>query len=466
MTMQSINPTTEEVLANFEEHSEQEVNQALDRSIETFRVWKQQPFSGRAELMRRAAQVMRRDVDRLAGLITLEMGKPLAQSRAEVEKCAWCCEYFAENAEAFLADIPKVSSGAESYVAFDPLGPVLAIMPWNFPFWQVFRFAAPALMAGNVGLLKHASNVPQCALAIEQVFRDAGFPEGAFQTLLVPGKRALTLVDDPRIAAVTLTGSEEAGARVAEASGRTLKPAVLELGGSDPFIVLADADVEAAARVAMDARFQNAGQSCIAAKRFIVADSVADEFEERFRNGIEELVIGDPADAATRIGPLAKNDLLDTLEQQVRQSVNAGATIATGGQRLDRRGYFYAPTLITGVGTGMDVFTEETFGPAAALITARDAEHAVVLANDSRFGLGASLWTGDLQRAKAIAREIEAGSVFINGMVASDPRLPFGGVKHSGYGRELADFGIREFVNVKTVWIGPLRAAAPPPKSE
>jgi acyl-CoA reductase-like NAD-dependent aldehyde dehydrogenase len=465
MTMQSINPATEEVLASFEEHSAQAVNQALDRSIESFRAWKQQPFSQRSELMLRAAQVMRRDVDRLAGLITLEMGKPLAQSRAEVEKCAWCCEYFAENAETFLADIPKASSGTESYVAFDPLGPVLAIMPWNFPFWQVFRFAAPALMAGNVGILKHASNVPQCALAIEQVFRDAGFPEGAFQTLLIPGKRALTLVDDPRIAAVTLTGSEEAGARVAEASGRTLKPAVLELGGSDPFIVLADADVEAAARVAIDARFQNAGQSCIAAKRFIVVESVSDEFEERFRNGIEELVIGDPADAATRIGPLAKDDLLNTLEEQVRQSVNAGATIATGGQRLDRRGYFYAPTLITGVSTGMGVFTEETFGPAAALITATDADHAVALANDSRFGLGASLWTKDLQRGKAIAREIEAGSVFINGMVASDPRLPFGGVKHSGYGRELADFGIREFVNIKTIWIGPVQAAAPP-KSE
>jgi succinate-semialdehyde dehydrogenase / glutarate-semialdehyde dehydrogenase len=466
MAMQSINPATEEVLASFDEHSEREVDQALDHSIDSFRTWRQQPFSQRAKLMLGASLVLRRDAGHLAELITLEMGKPLAQSRAEIEKCAWCCEYFAENAGSFLADIPKAGSGTESYVAFDPLGPVLAIMPWNFPFWQVFRFAAPALMAGNVGVLKHASNVPQCALAIEQVFRQAGFPNGAFQTLLIPGRRALGLVDDPRIAAVTLTGSEEAGTRVAEASGRMLKPNVLELGGSDPFIVLEDADVEAAARVAIDARFQNAGQSCIAAKRFIVVESVAGEFEERFRNGIEELVIGDPTDAATRIGPLAKDDLLDTLEEQVQQSVNAGATIATGGQRLDRRGYFYAPTLITGVRKGMPVFTEETFGPAAALITAADAAQAVALANDSRFGLAASLWTRDVDRGKVIAREIESGSVFINGMVASDPRLPFGGVKHSGYGRELADFGIREFVNIKTIWIGPVRAGASTPVSE
>jgi succinate-semialdehyde dehydrogenase/glutarate-semialdehyde dehydrogenase len=394
------------------------------------------------------------------------MGKPLAQSRAEVEKCAWCCDYFAENAQAFLADMTKESTATESYVAFDPLGPVLAIMPWNFPFWQVFRFAAPALMAGNTGILKHASNVPQCALAIEEVFARAGFPEGAFQTLLVPGSKATALIDDPRIAAVTLTGSEEAGARVAEASGRNLKRTVLELGGSDPFIVLGDADVEAAARVAIDARFQNAGQSCIAAKRFIVEESVADEFQERFRNGIEELPVGDPSDAGTRVGPLAKDDLVDMLEEQVHRSVEAGASIVTGGQRLDRPGYFYAPTLIAGVKPGMQVFTEETFGPAAALIRARDAEEAIALANDSRFGLGASLWSRDIDRAKSLAREIETGSVFINGMVASDPRLPFGGVKSSGYGRELSEFGIREFVNIKTVWIGPAKPAPPASPSE
>jgi succinate-semialdehyde dehydrogenase/glutarate-semialdehyde dehydrogenase len=464
--MQSINPATEEVMATFEEHTEREVNDALERSVQAFRSWRTQPYARRAELMKQAARELRRDAERLGSLITLEMGKPLAQSRAEVEKCAWCCDYFADNAQAFLADMPKESTATESYVAFDPLGPVLAIMPWNFPFWQVFRFAAPGLMAGNVGILKHASNVPQCALAIEEVFRNAGFPEGTFQTLLVPGSKATALIDDPRIAAVTLTGSEEAGARVAEASGRNLKPAVLELGGSDPFIVLADADVETAARVAIDARFQNAGQSCIAAKRFIVVDSVAEEFQERFRNGIEELPVGDPSDAGTRVGPLAKQDLVDTLDEQVRRSVDAGASIVTGGQRLDRPGYFYAPTLIAGVKPGMQVFTEETFGPAAALIRARDAEEAVALANDSRFGLGASLWSRDIDRAKSLAREIETGSVFINGMVASDPRLPFGGVKSSGYGRELSEFGIREFVNIKTVWIGPVQQPRPEPITE
>jgi succinate-semialdehyde dehydrogenase/glutarate-semialdehyde dehydrogenase len=461
MAIQSINPSTEEVLATFDEHSEAAIDETLDRAVASFRGWRAQPFPHRAGLMRQAAAELRKDANRLAELITLEMGKPIAQSKAEVEKCAWCCDYFADNSEAFLADIVKPSAASESYVAFDPLGVVLAIMPWNFPLWQVFRFAAPSLMAGNVGVLKHASNVPQCALAIEQVFRRAGFPEGAFQTLLIPGGRAQTLIEDARIAAVTLTGSEEAGARVAEAGGRALKKSVLELGGSDPYIVLEDADVEAAARVAIDARFQNAGQSCIAAKRFIVVESVADEFEERFRNGIEELPVGDPLDASSRIGPLAKDDLLDTLEQQVQRSTAAGATIVTGGQRLDRRGYYYAPTLISNVKRGMDVFSEETFGPAAALIRAADADEAIDLANDSRFGLGASLWTRDIERGKKLARLIESGSVFINGMVASDPRLPFGGVKRSGYGRELSDFGIREFVNIKTVWIGPAQTAQP-----
>lgn len=466
MAIESINPATQEVIASFEEYSEQRLNEVLDRSVEAFRQWRLQPFSHRAQLMSAAARQLRAEAGRYAELITLEMGKPIAQSKAEVEKCAWCCDYFAENAEAFLADIVKPSAATESYVAFDPLGTVLAIMPWNFPFWQVFRFAAPSLMAGNVGVLKHASNVSQCALAIEEVFQRAGFLPGVFQTVLVPGGKALRLVEDARVAAVTLTGSEEAGARVAEASGRALKPAILELGGSDPYIVLDDADIEAAARVAIDARFQNAGQSCIAAKRFIVVDSVADEFQERFRNGIEELTVGDPLDVANKIGPLAKDDLVDTLEEQIRRSVNAGATIVTGGHRLDRRGYYYAPTLISDVKPGMDVFTEETFGPAAALIRATDADEAIAFANNSRFGLGAALWTRDIDRGKKLAREIESGSVFINGMVASDPRLPFGGVKRSGFGRELSDFGIREFVNVKTVWVGPAQSPLPTAKSE
>ncbi|HEU0075546.1 MAG TPA: NAD-dependent succinate-semialdehyde dehydrogenase [Dehalococcoidia bacterium] len=466
MAIQSQNPATEEVIASFEEHTEAQINQILDRSVGAFKQWRNQPFAHRAQLMTQAAKQLRAGSERLATLMTLEMGKPIAQARAEVEKCAWCCDYFAENAESFLADIVKPSAATESYVAFDPLGAVLAIMPWNFPLWQVFRFAAPGLMAGNVGVLKHASNVPQCALAIEEVFTKAGFPRGAFQTVLVPGAKATALIDDPRIAAVTLTGSEEAGAMVAEAAGRALKPAVFELGGSDPYIVLEDADVEAAARVAIDARFQNVGQSCIAAKRFIVVDSVADEFQERFRNGIEELVVGDPMDASVKIGPLAKDDLVDTLEEQVKRSVAAGATVVTGGERLDRRGYYYAPTLIADVKPGMQVFSEETFGPAAALIRAADTGEAIALANDSRFGLGAALWTRDVDRGKRLAREIEAGAVFINGMVASDPRLPFGGVKRSGYGRELADFGIREFVNIKTVWIGPTQTPPPAASSE
>lgn len=465
MAIQSINPTTEEVLQSFEEHTESQVDEKLDLAMTTFREWRATSFAHRADLVRKAGRQLRAEADALAGLITDEMGKPLAQAKAEVEKCAWCCDYFADNAERFLADIEAPSTATRSYVAFDPIGPVLAIMPWNFPFWQVFRFAAPALMAGNVGLLKHASNVPQCALAIERIFRQAGLPAGAFQTLLIGGSRATALIDDERIAAVTLTGSEEAGSKVAEAAGRALKKTVLELGGSDPYIVLADADIEDAARVAVDARFQNAGQSCIAAKRFIVVDSAASEFEERFGERIQALIVGDPRDAATKVGPLAKGDLVDMLDQQVRSSVGKGARVAAGGHALERAGYFYAPTLLTNVSPEMEVFTEETFGPAAALIRATDAEHAIALANQSRFGLGANLWAGDITQAERYARLIESGSVFINGMVASDPRLPFGGVKRSGYGRELSDFGIREFVNIKTVWIGPTQSQSAP-KSE
>jgi len=461
MAVQSVNPATEEVLATFEEHSQRQIDEVLDQSVKSFRDWRERPFAERSRLMHAAAAELRRDAERYALLITLEMGKPLAQSRAEVEKCAWCCDYFADNSEAFLSDIPSPSSASESYVAFDPLGTVLAIMPWNFPFWQVFRFAAPTLMAGNAGILKHASNVPQCALAIEEVFTRAGFPRGVFQTLLIPGKQAQALIADPRIAAVTLTGSEEAGSLVAGASGSALKPTVLELGGSDPFIVLEDADLEAAARVAVDARFQNAGQSCIAAKRFIVVDSVADEFEQRFLKGIHNLIVGDPSEEGVRIGPLAKRDLIDTLDEQINASQARGAAILAGGRRLERQGYFYEPTLIAGVTPEMPVFSDETFGPAAALIRASDADEAIAMANNSRFGLGSNLWTRDLDRAKVLARRIEAGSVFINGMVASDPRLPFGGVKRSGYGRELSSFGIREFVNIKTVWIGPAQQEAP-----
>jgi succinate-semialdehyde dehydrogenase/glutarate-semialdehyde dehydrogenase len=346
------------------------------------------------------------------------------------------------------------TNARESYVAFEPLGTILAIMPWNFPFWQVFRFAAPALMAGNVAVLKHASNVPQCALAIEDVFRSAGFPSGVFQTVLVPGSDVRPLIEDVRVRAVTLTGSDETGVRVAEASGRTLKKAVLELGGSDPFIVLDDADLRAAAETAVRARNQNAGQSCIAAKRFIVTERVADEFERLLVEGTAALRVGDPWQRETQVGPLARDDLRDALQDQVERSLAAGARVATGGHRLERRGYFYAPTVLTDVDPEMAVSCEETFGPVAAVIRAKDSREAVAIANGSLFGLGASLWTRDTARGKELARELETGSVFINGMVVSDPRLPFGGVKRSGYGRELSDFGIREFVNVQTVWVG------------
>lgn len=466
MVFQSINPATETLEASFDEHTPDQVEEALESAATTFDSWRTSSFKERSRHMVAAAAYLRANKARFALLMTNEMGKPVRQAEAEVEKCAWCCDFYAEKAEEFLQDIDSPSSATESYVAFDPIGPVLAVMPWNFPFWQVFRFAAPTLMAGNVGLLKHASNVPRCGLAIEEVFREAGFPAGAFRSLLLPSDRVAHLIEDDRIRAVTLTGSDLAGSRVAETSGRALKKTVLELGGSDPFIVLADADVDAAAATAVNARYQNAGQSCIAAKRFIVVDEVADEFIGRFIAAVERLRIGDPRAQETELGPVARDDLRDALEEQVARSVALGAVVALGGHRVERVGYFYAPTVITKVTPGMPVFSEETFGPVAAVIRARDARHAVELANQSSFGLGSSLWTRDLDAAHRLAREIDAGSVFINGMVASDPRLPFGGVKRSGYGRELGQFGIREFVNTKTVWIGPQQAAVTVPVSE
>lgn len=408
--------------------------------------------------MRAVASYLRQQKATLAQLITMEMGKPILEAEAEVEKCAWNCDFYADNARRFLASKRVLTNAQTSYIAFDPIGVVLAVMPWNFPFWQVFRFAAPALMAGNTCLLKHASNVPQCSLAIAGAFRAAGFPSGVFQSLLIPSSAVEGIIRDSRVQAVTLTGSELAGSKVAEASGRNLKKTVMELGGSDPFIILADANLELAAQIGARARNQNAGQSCIAAKRFIVAEEAADRFQRLFVEAVAGLRVGDPTDRATQVGPLARGDLRDSLELQVQQSLALGASVATGGHRLERRGYFYAPTVITGVTPAMPVFCEETFGPVAAVIRARHADDAVRLANTSEFGLGASLWTADLERGKALAREIQAGSVFINGMVASDPRLPFGGVKRSGYGRELSEFGIREFVNIKTVWVGPQAA--------
>ena len=453
MTIQSINPATEAVIATFAEHTPEWTEQAIAEVDAAFRRWRETSFADRAALVRRAGAILRERAARYAGLMTAEMGKPITQAEAEVEKCAWNCDFYADNAEDMLADEPVPTNARASYVAFEPLGPILAVMPWNFPFWQVIRFAAPALMAGNTCLLKHASNVPQCALAIEEVFRDAGFPHGCFRTLLIPGSAVDRVIEDPRVRAVTLTGSDITGEKVAATSGRVLKKTVLELGGSDPFIVLADADLDAAAETGAAARFQNTGQSCIAAKRFIVEAAVADEFEQAFAEAVAKLTVGDPTDRKTQVGPMARGDLRDDLHRQVRDSIAQGARLVTGGEPLSDRGYFYAPTILTDVTPEMTAFREETFGPVAAVIRAKDAEEAVALANDSQFGLGAALWTRDLDRARQLARRIESGSVFINGMVASDPRLPFGGVKRSGYGRELSSFGIREFVNIKTLWI-------------
>ncbi len=459
----SLNPATEEVLATFDEHSPQQVEAALERAWQAYRDWRRTPLEQRAQAMRAAAGHLRREKDRYARLITLEMGKPIVEAKAEVLKCAWCCDYFADNAARFLAPQEVETNATRSYVQFVPLGPVLAIMPWNFPFWQVFRAAAPAIMAGNSMLLKHASNVPQCALAIEEVFRAAGFPEGVFQTLLLPAAAVEGVIADERVRAVTLTGSDLTGAKVAAAAGQHLKKTVLELGGSDPFIVLADADLEEAARVGARARNQNNGQSCIAAKRFIVEEPVVERFSELFVEAVRALKVGDPLDPTTNIGPLARGDLREDLDRQVRRSLDMGARLLLGGHRLDGRGFFYAPTVLADVTPEMPAFQEETFGPVAAIVRARDARDAVRLANLSPYGLGAAIWTGDPERGQALAGEIEAGNVFVNGMVASDPRLPFGGVKRSGYGRELSVFGIREFVNVQTVWVGPARGPQLPP---
>jgi succinate-semialdehyde dehydrogenase/glutarate-semialdehyde dehydrogenase len=453
MSLQSVNPVTGEILERFEETTAPELDRMLTAAHEAFLEWRTAPFATRAQKMRAAARVLRERADAYARTMCLEMGKPIVQAEAEVEKCAVVCEYYADHAEAFLAPQPRETDASRSYVRFDPLGPVLAVMPWNFPFWQVFRFAAPALMAGNVGILKHASNVPRTALQIEDVFREAGFPRGVFSTALVSSSAVASLIADPRIVAVTLTGSEGAGRNVGEHSGRELKKTVLELGGSDPFIVLADADLAAAAKSAADARLINSGQSCIAAKRFIVVDAVADAFVDRFQRELHARRMGDPLDRATQVGPQAREDLRDSLHRQVEESVKRGAKLLLGGEIPTGRGAFYPPTLLTAVEQGMPAFDEETFGPVAAVIHAKDETDAVRLANDSTLGLGASLWTRDRERAEALAAAIEAGSVFVNGVVKSDPRLPFGGIKRSGYGRELSEYGIREFVNIKSVWI-------------
>jgi len=453
MAIATVNPATGETLRTFQPLSEAEVETKVQRSIDAFRSHRKTSFASRAERMKRAAGILESDKERFARTMTLEMGKPLKSAGDEVLKCAWACRYYAETAERTLGDEVVVTNASKSFVHYQPLGPVLAVMPWNFPFWQVFRFAAPALMAGNTGLLKHASNVPQCALEIEEILCRAGFSEGEFQTLLIEASQVRRVIDDPRVAAATLTGSEPAGSQVAGEAGKQIKKTVLELGGSDPFIVMPSANLDEAARTAIKARVINNGQSCIAAKRFIVHESIYEDFERRFVTGMRSLRVGDPMEASTDVGPLATPQILNEVDQQVRQALAAGARALTGGKRIAGGGNFFEPTVLAGVPKSCPVYYQEVFGPVAMLFRVRDLEEAISLANDTEFGLAASVWTNDEGERARFIDEIEAGQVFVNGMVASDPRLPFGGVKRSGYGRELGTFGIREFVNVKTVWI-------------
>jgi len=447
MPIATINPATGETLRVFDALSDSDLDSRLERAVHAFQHWRITPVADRAAVVSRAGAILEREKDRYGRLMTLEMGKPLKAAVEEAAKCALACRYYAEHASAFMA--PEHVAGDD--VLYQPIGPVLAIMPWNFPFWQVVRFAAPALCAGNVGLLKHASNVPQCALALEEIFSEAGAPAGVFQTLLVGSARVDGIISDRRIAAVTLTGSEPAGRQVAATAGRNIKKTVLELGGSDPFIVMPSADIEAAARVAVKARTINNGQSCIAAKRFIVHDRVADDFTQRFVNGMRALSVGDPMSGDTDIGPLATTQIAEDLEKQVDESVRRGAKVLTGGKRKSGPGNYFEPTVLTDIPVDSPAYRDEMFGPVAALFRARDIDDAIRLANDTAFGLASAAWTRDEAEVDRFIRDIEAGSVFINGMVASDPRFPFGGVKHSGYGRELGPWGLREFVNVKTV---------------
>jgi succinate-semialdehyde dehydrogenase/glutarate-semialdehyde dehydrogenase len=462
----TVDPSTGKTLERFDYMTQSEIDVRLDAAVAAYRTWRRKPAAGRAQLLHALAEKLRAQRQTLAETAVREMGKPIAQALAEVEKCAWCCEYFAHHGEALLADRLVQSNAAQSAVAFRPLGVIFAIMPWNFPYWQVFRAAAPALAAGNAIVLKHADSTTRCALEIEKLFADAGAPKGLFTTLLIENEAADARIADERIAGVTLTGSERAGVAVASAAGNALKKCVLELGGSDPFIVLGDADVDLAVEFAVKARFQNNGQSCIAAKRFIVEDGLYDRFVQSFAEAAARQRVGDPMDPQTQLGPCARSDLRDAVARQITGTVRGGGRIVTGGKSVDRPGFFFEPTIVADVHAGMPMFGQETFGPAAAVTRARDAAHAIELANDSTFGLGANIWTRDVDRAMRMAAEIESGLVFINGMVASDPRLPFGGVKRSGYGRELSEFGIHEFVNIQTVWIGPEHTNQPVASAE
>ena len=453
MSFTVINPATGEQVTEVPAWSDAQVDEALAQVASVTPQWAATPIDQRAELMKQAAQVIRDNLAHYAGIITQEMGKLLAEAKGEMEKCAWVCEYYAENAASFLQDEPIESDAGKSYVAYLPLGTVLAVMPWNFPFWQVFRFAAPALMAGNTGLLKHASNVPQCALAIEEIFNKAGFPAGSFRTLMIRASQVQRGIEDKRVHAVTLTGSEPAGRQVAATASNMIKKSVLELGGSDAFIVLEDADLDLAAKGAVTSRFLNAGQSCIAAKRFIVVDAIAEDFIARFKAGVEALQAGDPMDDSTSLAPMARSDLRDELHQQVKDTLDAGADAVTGCEPIDGPGAWYKASILDRVEPGMRAYSEELFGPVAIVIRARDESDALRIANESDFGLGGSVWTQDSARGEQVARQMQSGCTFVNGFVKSDPRLPFGGVKRSGYGRELSHHGIKEFVNAKTIWI-------------
>ena len=466
MPIATINPATGETLRTFDALTDAELDDKIAHAARTFRTYRRTRRAERAAWQLQAAEILEAEQGALGRLMTTEMGKLVKAGGEEAVKCAWGCRFYAEQAPRMLADKPAQSTATQSFVRYQPLGPILAVMPWNFPFWQVFRLAAPALMAGNVVLLKHASNVPQCALAIEDIVRRAGFPDGAFQTLLIPPGQVQRVLDDPRVAAASLTGSEPAGRSIAAAAGRQIKKTVLELGGSDPFIVMPSADMPAAIETAVKARVVNSGQSCIAAKRFIVAEGVADAFERGFTAKMQALKVGDPLDPATEVGPLATRTTLTDLDDQVRRSIAAGARVLAGGHPLERPGNYYAPTVLTDIKPGSPAYAEELFGPVAALFRVRDAGEALRLANDTSFGLGSSVWTNDAAERARLIDEIEAGQVFVNGMVVSDPRLPFGGIKNSGYGRELGVYGIREFVNVKTVWINDAGAGHPESRTE
>jgi succinate-semialdehyde dehydrogenase / glutarate-semialdehyde dehydrogenase len=453
MAIATVNPATGEVVKTFDPLTPAQIEGKLQLAASAFRTHRRTSFADRAAKMMRAADILEKEKDECARLMTLEMGKPLKAAVGETLKCAGGCRFYAENAEKFLADEIVETGAQRSFIRFLPIGPILAIMPWNFPFWQVLRFAAPALMAGNVGLLKHASNVPQCALKIEDILRRAGFAEGVFQTLLIGSGPVDGILNDPRIVAATLTGSEQAGIQVGVSAAKRIKKVVLELGGSDPFVVMPSADLEAAVATAVDARIQNNGQSCIAAKRFIISEKIADEFERKFVARMQALRIGDPFDDSTQLGPLANADAVRSLDADVKKTIAAGARLLTGGKPLDRPGSFYAPTVLTDIPKDSPAYNEEFFGPVASIFRVKDIDQAIQIANDSRFGLGASAWTKDPVETERFINELEAGMVFLNKMVASDPRVPFGGVKSSGHGRELAVQGIREFVNIKTVWI-------------